>query len=315
MFGNLSLTLGSPWWLIALPLVLPPLILVSFRSLSGLGMVRRALAILLRTAVVTLIVLALAEVQTVRRNDKLTTLFLVDASQSIPRDWQGPALQYVTEASKKQAEGRPGRGDRLRQGAEGGGAAGADRGQPARDREHDRPRVHRHRLGDQARPGHLPRGHRAAARGPLRRQREPRQRGRAGPGRQGARRADRRPADRVLLRPRGPGREGLAPPRRQEGGDGQHQRRRSAPASRPAARCRSSRSRRTTGPRPPATRSRSPSSSSAGSTSARSSSRSPSPTSTPSPPSSSPTGRAATAAPSTTSPRGSPTRGGPPRSC
>ncbi len=101
MFGNLSLTLGSPWWLIALPMVIPPLILVSFRSLSGLGMVRRALAILLRTAVVTLIVLALAEVQTVRRNDKLTTLFLVDASQSIPRDWQGPALQYVTEASKK----------------------------------------------------------------------------------------------------------------------------------------------------------------------------------------------------------------------
>ena len=37
--------------------------------------------------------------------------------------------------------------------------------------------------------------------------------------------ADRRPADRVPLRPRGPGREGLDPPRRQEGGDGQHQRR------------------------------------------------------------------------------------------
>ena len=53
--------------------------------------------------------LALAEVQTVRRNDRLTTMFLVDASQSIPRDWQRAALQYVTEAVEEAAQGRPGR--------------------------------------------------------------------------------------------------------------------------------------------------------------------------------------------------------------
>ncbi len=48
--------------------------------------------------------LALAEVQTVRRNDRLTTMFLVDASQSVPRELQGPALQYVSEASQKRRQ-------------------------------------------------------------------------------------------------------------------------------------------------------------------------------------------------------------------
>ena len=101
MLGNLSVTVGQPWWLIALPLLVPPLIFLSFRSLAGLGPVRRALAILLRTGVITLLVLALAEVQAVRKNDRLTTIFLVDASQSVPREMQGPTLKYVTEASKK----------------------------------------------------------------------------------------------------------------------------------------------------------------------------------------------------------------------
>ena len=101
MVGNLSITFGQPWWLILLPLVLPPLVWMSFRSLAGLGAVRRALAIGIRAAVITLIVLALAEVQTVRRSDRLTTMFLVDASNSVPRDQQKASLDYVTEASKK----------------------------------------------------------------------------------------------------------------------------------------------------------------------------------------------------------------------
>src|SRR5436305_1437651 len=101
MLGNLSVTVGRPWWLVLLPLILPPLILMSARSLAGLGSLRRALAILLRTAVLSLIVLALADLQIVRRNDKLTTVFLVDASQSIPRELRKSALDYVTESSKK----------------------------------------------------------------------------------------------------------------------------------------------------------------------------------------------------------------------
>jgi uncharacterized membrane protein/Mg-chelatase subunit ChlD len=101
MLGNWSISVGNPWWLLLIPLVLPPLVWTSYRSLAGLGMLRRALAILFRTAVITLIVLALAEVQSVRRTDRLATIFLLDASNSVPREQQRAALDYVTDASKK----------------------------------------------------------------------------------------------------------------------------------------------------------------------------------------------------------------------
>ena len=95
MVGNLSITFGQPWWLILIPLILPPLVWMGFRSLAGLGSVRRALAILLRAGVITLIVLALAETQTVRRSDRLSTLFVVDVSNSVPREQQMAAIDYV----------------------------------------------------------------------------------------------------------------------------------------------------------------------------------------------------------------------------
>ena len=101
MFGNLSVTVTHPWWLVLIPLIVPPLIWTSARSLSGLGTLRRATAILLRTSVIALIVLALAGFQIVRKTDRLTTMFLVDASQSVPRELRKSALDYVTEASKK----------------------------------------------------------------------------------------------------------------------------------------------------------------------------------------------------------------------
>ena len=85
MLGNWSVTVGNPWWLILIPMIVPPLIWMSYRSLAGLGPVRRTLAILFRTAVITLIVLALAEVQSVRRTDRLTTMFLIDVSQQHAR--------------------------------------------------------------------------------------------------------------------------------------------------------------------------------------------------------------------------------------
>jgi uncharacterized membrane protein len=102
MLGNLAVTFGNPWWLAALPLVLPPLILLSRRSLAGLGRFRRFLAIALRSAVLTLLILALAEMQVVRTNDRLTTIFLLDSSQSIPREWQGRMLQYINASNKAQ---------------------------------------------------------------------------------------------------------------------------------------------------------------------------------------------------------------------
>ena len=101
--GNLSagVAVGRPWWLVLLPITLVPLILFSYRSLAGLGPVRRWVAIAARASVVAAIVLALAEVQAVRRNEKLTTLYVVDNSESIPLEYRRPILQFVSEDSKK----------------------------------------------------------------------------------------------------------------------------------------------------------------------------------------------------------------------
>ena len=95
------MTAGRPWWLLLLPLVLPPLVLMSHRSLSGLGRFRKWLAIGLRATSRPLIILALAEVQTVQKNDKLTTIFVVDVSESIPQDMRRNVLQFVTEEGRK----------------------------------------------------------------------------------------------------------------------------------------------------------------------------------------------------------------------
>src|SRR5262249_39796129 len=99
--GNWSVMVGNPWWLLLLPLIVPPLIWISYPSLAGRGPIRRFLAIMFRTVVITLIVLSLADVQAVRRTDRLTTMFLIDASNSVPKEQQKAALDYVTEASKK----------------------------------------------------------------------------------------------------------------------------------------------------------------------------------------------------------------------
>ena len=178
--GNWSISVGNPWWLVLIPLVLPPLIWSSYRSLAGLGTVRRALAILFRTVVIILIVLALAELQSVRRTDRLATIFLLDVSNSVPREQQKAALDYVTEASKKR------RRDDL--------AGVVVFGQEPRVEIPPAP-SELNLLGiestidpentdlgghGQAGAGVIPRRHGPAHRGPVRRQREPRQPVRAG---------------------------------------------------------------------------------------------------------------------------------------
>jgi uncharacterized membrane protein len=83
-----SLEPVQPWWLLLL-LLLPVIVTLSFRSLSGLGPVRRWLAIGLRCFVILLLVLALADTHARRTNEDLTVLFLWDRSLSIPQEWQG----------------------------------------------------------------------------------------------------------------------------------------------------------------------------------------------------------------------------------
>jgi uncharacterized membrane protein/Mg-chelatase subunit ChlD len=96
-----SLIPQSPWYLLLLAL-LPVLWWYSYRRLAGLGAVRKWIALGLRTLVFLLIVLALAELQFVRTSDKLTVLYLLDRSMSIPPEDHKAEIEYVNAVIKAQ---------------------------------------------------------------------------------------------------------------------------------------------------------------------------------------------------------------------
>jgi uncharacterized membrane protein len=81
------LEVAQPGWLVLLLLV-PVIVLWSYRSLASLGRIRRWAAICLRASLVIFLTLALAELRLRRPDESLTVLFLVDRSLSVPEDWQ-----------------------------------------------------------------------------------------------------------------------------------------------------------------------------------------------------------------------------------
>jgi uncharacterized membrane protein len=83
-----SLELVQPWWLLLL-LVLPFLIGFTYKSLAGLGPIRRWVALGARCLLVVLLVLALAEPRLRRPNDNVCVLYVVDRSLSIPQEMVG----------------------------------------------------------------------------------------------------------------------------------------------------------------------------------------------------------------------------------
>ncbi|MGI9470293.1 MAG: VWA domain-containing protein [Rubripirellula sp.] len=84
---------GYLWLLVALPL----LWWIGFESLGALGKFRRALALLFRTVVWTAIVFALAGVQMVWVSDRVTVMYLLDQSDSIPQAKRDLMLNYVIQ--------------------------------------------------------------------------------------------------------------------------------------------------------------------------------------------------------------------------
>jgi uncharacterized membrane protein len=89
-----TLTFGEPWYLLAL-LLLPLLGWLSAGSLSGLGGMRRGMAIVLRSLVLTAIILALAETQWQWVSERLTVIYVLDQSDSIPPEKRSLMLDYV----------------------------------------------------------------------------------------------------------------------------------------------------------------------------------------------------------------------------
>src|SRR5687767_9578301 len=84
----------QPWFLLLLGLV-PLVWIFSYRSLAGLGPYRRLFALAFRTCVLVLMTLALAGVQLQRVSDRVTVLYLLDQSESVPKLTREAMLQYV----------------------------------------------------------------------------------------------------------------------------------------------------------------------------------------------------------------------------
>src|SRR5262249_6820766 len=84
----------EPWWLLVL-LFVPVIIWMSFRSLTGLGPIRRWLAIGLRCSLIVFLALALAEVQARYTSESVTVLFVWDRSYSTPEDKDKPGDKLI----------------------------------------------------------------------------------------------------------------------------------------------------------------------------------------------------------------------------
>ncbi|MEM9827375.1 MAG: VWA domain-containing protein [Planctomycetota bacterium] len=94
------------WLLVFLPL----LVFFAWTRLAALGRFRQFLAIMIRCVVWTVIVFALAGVQWVRTDDRLTVMYVLDQSESIPASKRKAMLDYVTRNVAKHRNQQ--RGDR-----------------------------------------------------------------------------------------------------------------------------------------------------------------------------------------------------------
>jgi uncharacterized membrane protein len=100
----------SPWYLLLLAL-LPLVWYVSHGSLSGLGTWRRWGAITLRSLVLVLLVLAIADMQYRQKSDRVMVLYLLDQSLSIPQSHREAMREFVNEAVNKHLQSE--KGDRV----------------------------------------------------------------------------------------------------------------------------------------------------------------------------------------------------------
>ncbi|WP_419193206.1 VWA domain-containing protein [Kolteria novifilia] len=87
----------APWWLLLLAVV-PLVVWQSWGGLSGLGPIRRPLAVFLRVVVIVLVVLALADLRLEHPTDRYATLFVLDVSESVPQEAVEDSLHIITDA-------------------------------------------------------------------------------------------------------------------------------------------------------------------------------------------------------------------------
>lgn len=97
---NFSFAFDSPWYLLLLGLA-PVLWALSFRTLAGLGPTRRIVALTLRSLVLAALVLALADMQYRKSTDRVTVIYVLDQSLSIPEDQRDVMRRFVNETVRR----------------------------------------------------------------------------------------------------------------------------------------------------------------------------------------------------------------------
>ncbi len=93
----------EPGYLLLLPILLAG-VWWSGRRMLGISRPRKRVVLLLRTLLITLIVLALAGLQAVRQNQGICTIFLLDASDSIPDKGKQAARDYIKQSLEAAGE-------------------------------------------------------------------------------------------------------------------------------------------------------------------------------------------------------------------
>jgi len=100
MFSNFQVGFEYPWMLLLLVLV-PITWWLGSQSLSGLGKTRRWLALVFRSLVLLLMILALAGIQWIWTSDRQTVIYLLDQSDSIPIAKRQLMLRFAIDSVKK----------------------------------------------------------------------------------------------------------------------------------------------------------------------------------------------------------------------
>ena len=97
--GNIEIGFQYPWFLLLL-LLIPLVWWLGLKSLAGLGPWRRSIAISLRTAVMLLVIFAIAGIQWIWSSEKLTVIYLLDQSDSIPVAKRQLMFEYAIQSVK-----------------------------------------------------------------------------------------------------------------------------------------------------------------------------------------------------------------------
>src|SRR6266436_4564495 len=96
---------ARPEALLLLLLLVPLAVYLSRTSMALLRPRRRRFSLALRIALITLLVLALAGTGIVRAADRLSVVFLLDHSDSVPAEVQSRQADYVRAAISAMKEG------------------------------------------------------------------------------------------------------------------------------------------------------------------------------------------------------------------